>query len=117
MMCSFDFRPDIIFFFFSSRRRHTRLQGDWSSDVCSSDLWQMQGLTGDHLILRLIDRGDWVAQVAITPWTKAQPGEHLTPEAFQEAMAATPGWEPEQILQASEVPLDGGRWCYRISAL
>src|SRR5205807_5088969 len=24
--------------FFSSRRRHTRLQGDWSSDVCSSDL-------------------------------------------------------------------------------
>src|SRR5205807_7709404 len=25
-------------FFFSSRRRHTRLQGDWSPDVCSSDL-------------------------------------------------------------------------------
>src|SRR6202034_785131 len=25
-------------FLFSSRRRHTRLQGDWSSDVCSSDL-------------------------------------------------------------------------------
>src|ERR1039457_6249855 len=25
-------------FFFSSRRRHTRLQADWSSDVCSSDL-------------------------------------------------------------------------------
>src|SRR5688500_8091166 len=25
-------------FFFSSRRRHTRLPGDWSSDVCSSDL-------------------------------------------------------------------------------
>src|SRR2546426_2259982 len=24
-------------FFFSSRRRHTRLQGDWSSDVCSSE--------------------------------------------------------------------------------
>src|SRR5438876_4975874 len=26
------------FFFFSSRRRHTRWTGDWSSDVCSSDL-------------------------------------------------------------------------------
>src|SRR6202161_3606529 len=25
-------------FFFSSRRRHTRLSGDWSSDVCSSDM-------------------------------------------------------------------------------
>src|SRR5215467_2053957 len=29
----------MIYFFFSSRRRHTRLQGDWSSDVCSSDLF------------------------------------------------------------------------------
>src|SRR5690348_17689963 len=28
----------VCFFFFSSRRRHTRWTGDWSSDVCSSDL-------------------------------------------------------------------------------
>src|SRR5438094_6880963 len=27
-----------VVFFFSSRRRHTRSYGDWSSDVCSSDL-------------------------------------------------------------------------------
>src|SRR5437870_10365825 len=27
-----------VFFFFSSRRRHTRWPRDWSSDVCSSDL-------------------------------------------------------------------------------
>src|SRR5699024_5333468 len=27
-----------LFFFFSSRRRHTRSKRDWSSDVCSSDL-------------------------------------------------------------------------------
>src|SRR5262249_56352875 len=40
-------------FFFSSRRRHTRLVSDWSSDVCSSDLataaaWQTW-LAGQHL--------------------------------------------------------------------
>src|SRR5262249_59626922 len=29
----------LICFFFSSRRRHTRLVSDWSSDVCSSDLF------------------------------------------------------------------------------
>src|SRR5437764_4313293 len=33
-LCSF-----LVFFFFSSRRRHTRYIGDWSSDVCSSDLY------------------------------------------------------------------------------
>ena len=33
-----------LFFFFSSRRRHTRFTSDWSSDVCSSDLrWIMNG--------------------------------------------------------------------------
>src|SRR5262249_58012372 len=36
-----------VFFFFSSRRRHTRLVSDWSSDVCSSDLivlfWKQRG--------------------------------------------------------------------------
>src|SRR5256885_12240995 len=38
---------DLCFFFFSSRRRHTRLQGDWSSDVCSSDL---EYVGQEHLI-------------------------------------------------------------------
>src|SRR2546426_525868 len=33
-------------FFFSSRRRHTRLQGDWSSDVCSSDLRRPRSVGG-----------------------------------------------------------------------
>src|SRR2546426_4986640 len=36
-------------FFFSSRRRHTRLQGDWSSDVCSSDLLHPLGDEVDPL--------------------------------------------------------------------
>src|SRR5256886_6898573 len=32
----------VIFFFFSSRRRHTRFDCDWSSDVCSSDLADLE---------------------------------------------------------------------------
>src|SRR5207248_4460283 len=33
---------------FSSRRRHTRSYGDWSSDVCSSDLKSRQTLVGQR---------------------------------------------------------------------
>src|SRR2546429_3745569 len=33
-------------FFFSSRRRHTRCSRDWSSDVCSSDLFGLRRATG-----------------------------------------------------------------------
>src|SRR5438874_5666548 len=32
----------LVFFFFTSRRRHTRPLRDWSSDVCSSDLHLVQ---------------------------------------------------------------------------
>src|SRR2546430_8340335 len=37
----------VTFFFFSSRRRHTRFDCDWSSDVCSSDLRGLE-LGADH---------------------------------------------------------------------
>src|SRR5215210_8702552 len=37
-------------FFFSSRRRHTRYIGDWSSDVCSSDLGVPDGGPGLPLV-------------------------------------------------------------------
>src|SRR5207249_8887803 len=36
----------ILFFFFSSRRRHTRSKRDWSSDVCSSDLYTTGASSG-----------------------------------------------------------------------
>src|SRR5207245_8166342 len=38
MLALFYHLISILFFFFSSRRRHTRCYRDWSSDVCSSDL-------------------------------------------------------------------------------
>src|SRR6266446_8687643 len=47
------------FFFFSSRRRHTRLQGDWSSDVCSSDL-----LDGARTAIETHIRGKYVRRMA-----------------------------------------------------
>src|SRR5689334_24229841 len=37
-------------FFFSSRRRHTRWNCDWSSDVCSSDLLGAAGREGPELV-------------------------------------------------------------------
>src|SRR5256885_3644581 len=50
-----------FFFFFSSRRRHTRLQGDWSSDVCSSDLHDGIGLGADPIPLAVLADEDFLA--------------------------------------------------------
>src|SRR5256885_5118578 len=42
---------EVYVFFFSSRRRHTRLQGDWSSDVCSSDLVEREVGDADAVLV------------------------------------------------------------------
>src|SRR3712207_7716409 len=65
------------YFFFSSRRRHTRYWRDWSSDVCSSDLEIIKALdqkpvvmghsTGGLLAQMLAGRGLSAATVAIDP--------------------------------------------------
>src|SRR5256885_4086512 len=49
-------------FFFSSRRRHTRLQGDWSSDVCSSDLITLAVQTEIPLVKQHLCDQLWAVQ-------------------------------------------------------
>src|SRR2546429_4782286 len=46
-----------MFFFFSSRRRHTRCSRDWSSDVCSSDLEFVLRRADGRICVAAVDRG------------------------------------------------------------
>src|SRR5206468_5599192 len=60
----------VLCFFFSSRRRHTRSDRDWSSDVCSSDLWLGRGTerpghlpdTERECVLVVVPEGDRVVR-------------------------------------------------------
>src|SRR5699024_4935 len=45
----------VIYFFFSSRRRHTRSKRDWSSDVCSSDLDSFEVFTQGGVKMKKIE--------------------------------------------------------------
>jgi hypothetical protein len=85
-------------------------------DFTHSREWILVGQTEDHVVLRLMERGDFVAQVTISPWESTDKGKHMDPDKFRELMAKTPGWEMEKELQVGEVPSEGGRWVYRISA-
>jgi hypothetical protein len=79
--------------------------------------WHITAQTKEHLVMRLMDRGDFVAQVTVTPWKKADQGKHITAEEFKQTMNDQAGWEPEKELQSGEVPAEGGRWIYRYSVL
>lgn len=78
--------------------------------------WQPVSQTESHLVMRLLDRGDFVAQATVTPWTKVEPSKHMDPKEFHEAMLASPGWEPEEVLQEGELPNQpNGRYVYRLA--
>src|SRR6266496_5894538 len=59
-----------FFFFFSSRRRHTRSLRDWSSDVCSSDLIRLRPAA--HICLLSCVAGRFVVEVEIGRGKKAR---------------------------------------------
>src|SRR5256885_7492090 len=65
-----------VFFFFSSRRRHTRLQGDWSSDVCSSDLLKLSRLGRAEMKKQQVDLTS-LAQSIVAELRKADPARNV----------------------------------------
>ncbi len=79
--------------------------------------WVIVGQTKDHLVLRLLDKGEFVAQVTMMGWKAEAPGQHSSPDEFKDRLAKLPNWEPERVTADAEVPLAGGRWLYRVSAI
>src|SRR5256885_7450213 len=78
--------------FFSSIRRHTRLQGDWSSDVCSSDLETdvpIAGLLTDLKARGLLDSTlvVWGGEFGRTPFNEKGNGRDHNPWGFSIWMA------------------------------
>src|SRR5438128_3264243 len=60
-----------VFFFFSSRRRHTRCYRDWSSDVCSSDLVKPLAVERGMALLSFSERERLYAELA-REWNRSE---------------------------------------------
>src|SRR5688500_19094619 len=82
LFCRFQKFIYIYLFFFSSRRRHTRLQGDWSSDVCSSDLdlCAQIGSLVIHCQKHAIDVERWIQTRPHAPQGRHQIGQSFERE-------------------------------------
>lgn len=80
--------------------------------------WQVVAKTDNHLVLRLVEKGDFVAQATLSVWSKSTPGQHLSIQELKAIIDRTPGWATEKELQEGEVPTEEkGRFVYRISLL
>src|SRR5690606_9039880 len=79
MRCS---HISVVFFFFSSRRRHTRFSRDWSSDVCSSDLIRIATLETSTLVSRRLATTRMV--LCASPQYLQQRGTPVHPEELSD---------------------------------
>src|ERR1039457_3381472 len=92
------------FFFFSSRRRHTRLQGDWSSDVCSSDLGLLcpavsfRVLRCNEAVYRLARQQNVAEHKRKHESADRPPHKNTTPIHEEKRMNDTPPPTPTQVL-------------------
>lgn len=78
--------------------------------------WNIVSQSDDHVVMRLLDSGDFIAQATITAWRKSEPGKHLSPDQMKKLIADTPGWEMREIIEEGELPTDEpGRWIYRVA--
>src|SRR6266581_6770401 len=76
-----------MFFFFSSRRRHTRWTGDWSSDVCSSDL-QLRTLGAGDRLDEVLDELARIREEVGWPPLAAPIGQILGSQALLHVLSA-----------------------------
>src|SRR5256886_17261805 len=84
-------------FFFSSRRRHTRFDCDWSSDVCSSDLYRAAAAARDRAGLASRGPAHGVGPVrrgGLARGLRGAPGEALAPDRGQPPGLAGKGEGP-----------------------
>src|SRR5690606_39335121 len=86
------------YFFFSSRRRHTRFSRDWSSDVCSSDLRATPDNAGDYHYRRLVA----MRAASALAYNRNRNGEDITPVSAIAIASYETGIDFELLVMRSE---------------
>jgi hypothetical protein len=78
--------------------------------------WHITGQTEQHLILRFLDRGEFVAQATVVAWKKVDPGKHTAADDFKKAVNGTASWTATRVLEDAETAAPDGRWHYHLTA-
>jgi hypothetical protein len=94
--------------------RHTDPKGNYS--LVYPRNWHITGQTDQHLVLRLLEKGEFIAQATVVAWKKEAAGKHTSTDDFKKAVSSAPGWMATRVLEDAETTSPDGRWLYRIVA-
>lgn len=78
--------------------------------------WHIVVKNDKHLVMRLLSRGESIAQATFAIWKPGTGDAKAILAEFVDATRKQPGWEPEKVLDNGSLPAGEGRQLYRISA-
>lgn len=79
--------------------------------------WHIVAQSATATVMRLLERGQLMAQVHVTPWRSAAAGSHVSLTELEDQLRKSPGFEIEHLVPSQEVPATAGMWIGRASAL
>jgi len=88
----------------------------WDIALMHDRNWHVFQEIPEVAVLRLVESGSLISQCNIAKIPKMPAGQHVAPETFERDIKVSLGQQLSQIVDASEVPTDDGRFIYRVVA-
>lgn len=76
--------------------------------------WHLLNQNSDSALLRLLEKGELIAQCSVKKLPDAEPGQHVPEEVFQKDIQKTLGKNFREVIQSERVRLREGRYVYRV---
>lgn len=92
--------------------RYSDPRGEYRFDYPRT--WHITGETDTHLILRLLDGHELLAQATLTRWKPAGATQPTNAEEFRQRIAAIPGWVEKSLIEETERPRKGRQLLRRV---
>lgn len=77
--------------------------------------WGVVSKTEKQTVLRLLDRGELIAQMNLTPYQQGKPGEHVTLDEIEKLVNQAPGFKVDKVLEKTTVESVPGFWIGKVS--
>lgn len=77
--------------------------------------WGVVTKTEKQTVLRLLERGELIAQMNLTPMPAAKPGEHLSLDEIEKLVYEAPGYKVDKVVEKAAVDAAPGFWIGKVS--
>lgn len=94
-----------------------RFRAPWNVEFNHDRDWHIFQQSAQIGVLRLLEKGVFVAQCNLSPVRPAAPGEHVAEKQFEDDIRASIGPRLKSLKKGEVIPTDDGRFLYRVTAV